>query len=105
MIQKLIDDLRATEDPARRGALATEALEHLKDANAAIAEIRQSAARELKEQGHTYEQIGLLFGPQGKPLHFSRIAQILKGGKTGKLAKLARDAEATKDAQGPAAQS
>ncbi|MGK5550604.1 hypothetical protein ACSNOI_03235 [Actinomadura kijaniata] len=93
MIQELIDELNAVEDPALRGRLATEALESVKAFNTAVAAIRREAARELRAEGLTYKQIGERFGPEGEPLHFSRVNQILKGEPTGKLAKLARDAE------------
>lgn len=100
MLKKLIEDLSAVEDPGQRGALATEALDALKEANAEIAQIRQDAARELKGQGLTLAQIGERFGRDGKALHFSRIQQILKGGPTGRWAKAAREAEAKRDAEG-----
>lgn len=99
MLKKLIEDLNAVDDPAKRGALATEALDAVKEFNAEVARIRQTAARELKDQGLTLAQIGERFGPEGKPLHFSRIQQILKGGPTGRWAKAAREAGNTKDAR------
>lgn len=95
MLRKLIDDLHAVEDPGRRGELATEALDVIKEANAEIAQIRQAAARELKDQGLSYKQIGERFGRDGKPLHFTRIQQILRGGPTGRWAKAARETEVT----------
>jgi hypothetical protein len=98
VIQKLIDDLNAVEDPAQRGRLATEALNAVKDFNAQAAAIRREAAQQLKDQGLTYKEIGEALGPEGEPLHFTRVPQILKGGPTGKLAKLAREA-AAKDAE------
>lgn len=93
MLDKLVQDIEAVDDPGKRGALATEALDKVKDINARLAAIRQAAARELKDQGLTLVQIGEVFGPPGKALHFSRIQQILKGGKTGRWAKVAREAE------------
>lgn len=103
MLRKLIDDLRAINDPAERGRMATETLEHVKALNEEVAQIRQAAARELKDQGLTYKQIGERFGPEGAPLHFSRIQQILKGGATGKWARLGREDSAAKsDAEDPA---
>ena len=97
MLKKLIEDLAAVDDPGRRGALATEALEALKDANAEIAQIRQDAARQLKDQGLTLAQIGERFGRGGKALHFTRIQQILKGGPTGRWAKAAARDSAEKN--------
>lgn len=97
MLRKLIDDLSAIEDPGERGALATEALEHVKALNAEVAQIRQVAARELKAKGFTYKEIGEMFGGEGRPLHFSRIRQIIQGEATGRWAKVARD---EKDAAG-----
>ncbi|MCW2881199.1 MAG: hypothetical protein JWQ95_5299 [Sphaerisporangium sp.] len=99
MLRKLIDDLRAIEDAGERGAMATEALEQVKALNAEVAQIRQAAARELKDQGQTYKQIGERFGREGHPLHFSRIRQIIQGEATGRWAKVARD---EKDALGNA---
>jgi len=96
VFKKLINDLKAVEDPSRRGALATEALDVLKEANTEISQIRQAAARELKDQGLSYKEIGERFSRDGKPLHFTRIQQILKGGPTGRWAKAAREAEAKK---------
>ncbi len=100
MLKKLIDDLNTVEDPGKRGALATEALDAIKDANAEIAQIRQDAARELKGQGLTLAQIGERFSHDGKPLHFTRIQQILKGGPTGRWAKAAREAASEKGSAG-----
>ncbi|MCW2919152.1 MAG: hypothetical protein JWN52_7220 [Actinomycetia bacterium] len=97
VLRKMIEDLRAIKDPAERGATATEALEQVKAFNAEVAQIRQAAARELREQGLTYQQIGERFGPEGRPLHFSRIQQIVKGQATGRWAKVARDEAAAKD--------
>lgn len=100
MLQKLIDDLKAVEDPGKRGALATEALDAIKAANVEIAQVRQNSARELKDQGLSYREIGERFGPDGKALHLTRIQQILKGGPTGRWAKAAaREAEAKKEAR------
>lgn len=98
MLRKLIDDLNAIEDPGERGAMATEALEHVKLFNAEVAQIRQAAARELKVQGLTYQQIGERFGPEGKPLHFTRIRQIIQGKATGRWAKVAREEAAAREA-------
>lgn len=102
MLRKLTEDLTAITDPAERGAAATEALEAVKAFNAEAAAIRQAAARELKDQGLTYKEIGRRFGPEGKPLHFSRIKQIIDGGPTGRWAKTARDSAspATDDLSG-----
>jgi hypothetical protein len=97
VLRKMIDDLEAIEDPSERGARATEALEQFKALNAEVAQIRQTAAIELKGQGLTYKQIGEQFGAPGRPLHFSRIQQIIKGEATGRWAKAARG-EGTKDA-------
>jgi hypothetical protein len=97
VLRRLIDDLKAIKDPGERGARATETLEHVKALNAEVAQIRQAAARELKEQGLTYKQIGERFGPDGRPLHFSRIQQIIKGEATGRWAKVARDENAAKN--------
>jgi hypothetical protein len=90
VLRKLIDELNAIEDPAERGAVATETLEQFKELNAEVAQIRQGAAAELKDQGLTYKQIGERFGRPGRPLHFSRIQQIIKGEATGRWAKVAR---------------
>lgn len=98
MLRKLIDDLRAIDDPGERGAMATETLEHVKALNAEVAQIRQAAARQLKEQGLTYKEIGERFGPSGRPLHFSRVRQIIQGQATGRWARIARDENAAKDA-------
>lgn len=97
MLRKLIEDLRAIEDPGERGARATEALEQVKALNAEVAQIRQAAARELKSQGLTYREIGERFGPEGRPLHFSRIQQIIRGDATGRWAKVAREEAARSD--------
>ncbi|HEY9372553.1 MAG TPA: hypothetical protein VIU94_29580 [Streptomyces sp.] len=91
MFRKLIDDLAAVEDPAQRVRLTTEALEAAKEFNAEVAQLRQVAAQELKDQGLTLARIGELADPD-KPLHFSRIRQILQGGPTGRWAKAAREA-------------
>ena len=91
MFRKLIDDLNAVEDPAKRIRLATEALEAVKELNAEVAQLRQATAKELKDQGLTLARIGELAGPPDKPLHFTRIQQILKGGPTGRWAKAARE--------------
>jgi hypothetical protein len=98
VLRKLIEDLGAIEDAGQRGAMATEALEHVKEFNAEVAQIRQAAARELKGQGLTYQQIGELFGPQDKPLHFTRIRQIIQGKATGRWAKVAREEAASREA-------
>ncbi|MER6575787.1 hypothetical protein [Nonomuraea sp. NPDC001023] len=91
VFRKLIDDLAAVEDPAQRIRLTTEALEAAKEFNAAVAQLRQATAQELKDQGLTLARIGELAGPPDKPLHFSRIRQILQGGPTGRWAKAARE--------------
>lgn len=93
MLKKLIDDLRAVEDPAKRSKLASEALEAFKAANVEVSQIRQAGAQELKDQGLSLAEIGKLIGPGDHDLHFSRVQQILKGGKTGRWAKVAREAE------------
>ncbi|MGP3917717.1 hypothetical protein [Nonomuraea sp. 10N515B] len=90
MLRKLIEDLRAITDPGERAAMATEALEHVKAVNAEVAVIRQEAAKELRDQGLTYKEIGERIGPEGRPLHFSRVSQILKGEPTGRWARAAR---------------
>jgi hypothetical protein len=92
VLRQLIDDLNAIADPAERGAAATETLEAVKDLNSEVAAIRQAAARELKEQGLTYKEIGRRFQPEGDGLHLTRIKQIIEGGPTGKWAKTAREA-------------
>lgn len=86
------NDLNAVEDPAKRIRLTTEALEAAKEFNAEVSQLRQAAAKELKDQGLTLARIGELAGPPDKPLHFSRIRQILQGGPTGRWAKAAREA-------------
>jgi hypothetical protein len=91
VLRKLIDDLAAVEDPAKRIRLTTEALEAVKEFNAEVAQLRQATAQQLKDQGLTLAKIGELAGPEGKPLHFSRIRQILQGGPTGRWAKAARE--------------
>ena len=96
MLQKLIDDLQAISDPAEQGRMVTEALEHVKRFNENASELRQTAAKKLKDQGLTYKQIGELFGPEGRPLHYSRIQQILKGGPTGRWARVVREENAAK---------
>lgn len=93
MLRKLTEDLAAITDPAERGAAATEALEAVKVFNAKVAAIRQAAARELKDRGLTYKEIGRLFQPDGEGLHFSRIKQIIDGGPTGRWARTARESE------------
>ena len=98
VLRELIDDLNAIDDAGERGARATEALEQVKLFNAEVAQIRQAAARELKDHGLTYQQIGERFGPEGKPLHFTRIRQIIKGEATGKWAKIAREEAAAREA-------
>lgn len=90
MLKKLIDDLNAVEDPAERIRLATEALEAVTEFNAEVADIRQTSARELREQGLSLAKIGQLAKPD-KPLHRTRIDQILKGGPTGRWAKAAKE--------------
>ncbi|MFI7468172.1 hypothetical protein [Nonomuraea sp. NPDC049646] len=102
VFRKMIDDLAAVEDPAKRIRLATEALEAVKEFNAEVAQLRQTTAKELKAQGLTLAQIGELAGPPDKPLHFSRIRQILQGGPTGRWAKAARDAASDTPAEAPA---
>lgn len=99
MFRKLIDDLNAVEDPAKRIRLATEALEAVKEFNAEVAQLRQATAQKLKDQGLTLAKIGELAGPPDKPLHFSRIRQILQGGPTGRWAKAAREAADGKSAE------
>jgi hypothetical protein len=100
VFRKLIDDLNAVEDPAKRIRLATEALEAVKEFNAEVAQLRQATTQELKDQGLTLAKIGELAGPPDRPLHFSRIRQILQGGPTGRWAKAARD-EAAQSAGEP----
>jgi hypothetical protein len=98
----LLAELKAVEDPAERGALATEVLGFIaEELNPELSRMRYDIAHRLRAQGLTYKQIGEHFGPEGAPLHFSRIQQILKGGATGKWARLGREDSARSDASRP----
>lgn len=90
-VDGLLAEIRSAARPERRGALATDTLTAIKELNAEVAQIRQAAAKELKDDGLTLKEIGERFGSEGKPLHYTRIQQILKGKPTGRWARVARD--------------
>lgn len=98
--REALEEIKATEDAGERGALATEFLQEAKEFNRVVSEMRREDALRLQASGWTFEQIGEHFGPHGKPLHFTRIRQIIKGGATGKWAKVARDEAAAREATG-----
>lgn len=91
MLQKLLDDLKAIEDDKKAGALVSEALKEVKEFNADASQLRQEIAQRLRDGGLTYPEIAEIFG-----VNPSRVPQILKGGATGRWAKVARDENAAK---------
>lgn len=96
-LRSLLDEIKAAPDASERGALATEFLQEMKGFNRDVAEMRREDAMGLHGSGWTYQQIGERFGPKGKPLHLTRIRQIIQGQATGRWAKVARDEAAAKE--------
>lgn len=65
--------LRAEPDPAKRAALATQALTALALLESEVSAVRDSALRELRQTGASYAQIADLAG-----LTRGRVAQVLR---------------------------
>ena len=94
LIKDAIDGVAQIDDPQERAKVIGEALDILKEANAALSKLRRQDIQALRAAGLSYRQIGPAIG-----VHYTRVKQIESGQPTGATARARAE---RKDSDGPA---